>query len=71
MKKADIEKLEREISTKATELAKLMRKRADANECKDYAWLQIDRLTGGSVVVQAMALPPGKAIMGVADEDEE
>jgi len=71
MKKADKVKLEREIGTKATELAKLLRKGADASDGKDYAWLQIDRLTGGSVVVHAMALPPGKAIMCVADEDEE
>ena len=58
MKKADIEKLEREIGTKATELAKLMRRRADAKLDDKHFLFQVDKLMGGAVVITATALSP-------------
>ena len=56
MKKAGEVKLERQIATKATELAKLMRRRADANEGGNHNLFQVDGLPGGVVVIQAQAL---------------
>ena len=57
MKKADIEKLEREISTKLSEVMKLLRKRADASEHGTHVF-QIDFLPGGAVIIQGQALSP-------------
>lgn len=58
MKKADVEKLEREIGTKATELAKLMRRRANAKLDAKHFLFQADKLMGGAVVITATALSP-------------
>ena len=62
MKKADIEKLEREISTKLSEVMKLLRKRANASECGNHSVFQVDFLPGGAVVIQAQALSPENSI---------
>ena len=58
MRKAEIEKLEREISTKLSEVMKLMRKRADASERGNHNIIQIDFLPGGAVIIQGQALSP-------------
>lgn len=58
MTKEDIKKLEREISTKLSEVMKLLRKRADADERGNHSILQIDLLPGGAVIIQGQALSP-------------
>ena len=58
MKKADMKKLEREISRKMTEVAKLLRKRADASDGKNHSWFQVDSLADGAVVIHGQALSP-------------
>ena len=58
MTKAEIEKLEREISTKLSEVMKLMRKRVDASERGEHFIFQIDFLPGGAVIFQGQALSP-------------
>ena len=62
MKKADVEKLNREISRKMSEVMKLMRKRANASECGNYSVFQVDFLPGGAVVIQGQALSPENSI---------
>ena len=58
MKKADVKKLEREISTKLSEVMKLLRKRADASECGNHSIFQVDFLPGGAVIFQGQAMSP-------------